>query len=424
MTVKYRLAAACAAIALVAAACGDDSGGDSTATTAPAATSATTAASASTAPGSTAPSDLPEVPDVPMLDAIGAGEGEVNLIAWAYYVEDGSNDPAADWVTPFEQATGCNVTVKVANTSDEMVALMQAGGYDGVSASGDATLRLIYGGLVAPVNTALLKNYTDIFPFLKDRQWNSVNGQMYGMPHGWGANLLQYRTDVVDPAPDSWAAVFDANSPYKGKVTAYDAPIYIADAALYLSKTKPELGITDPYSLDQTQFDAAVDLLKEQKGIIGEYWSDYLKYEEAATAGSIVLGTTWQSIVNALQASTPAVPVAAVLPKEGATGWIDTWMIHANAAHPNCMYMWMDYIGGPEGNAAVTSYYGEAPSNAKACSLTADMTAHCETYHADDSAYVEQIAYWTTPTKNCLDGRGPICVPFTDWVKAWDEIKG
>ena len=109
---------------------------------------------------------------------------------------------------------------------------------------------MIYGGDVAPVNTSLVPNYATITPFLKDKPWNSVNGQMYGIPHGWGANLLMYNIGVVHDAPDSWGAVFDDASKYKGKVTAYDSPIYIADAALYLSKTKPDLGIKDPVLAD------------------------------------------------------------------------------------------------------------------------------------------------------------------------------
>ena len=125
---------------------------------------------------------------------LGEGEGEVNLIAWAGYVEDGSTDPAVDWVTGFEEETGCNVNVKVGNTSDEMVALMQSGEYDGVSASGDATLRLIAGGEVSPVNTDLIPNYADVFPDLKDQPHNTVDGVNYGVPHGRGANLrLQHR---------------------------------------------------------------------------------------------------------------------------------------------------------------------------------------------------------------------------------------
>ena len=108
--------------------------------------------------------------------AVGAGEGELNIVAWAGYAEDGSTDPKVDWVTPFEKATGCKVNVKIGNTSDEMVTLMKTGQYDGVSASGDATLRLIYGGDVAPVNTALVPNYATISQFLKNKPWNSVNG--------------------------------------------------------------------------------------------------------------------------------------------------------------------------------------------------------------------------------------------------------
>ena len=75
---------------------------------------------------------------------------------------------------------------------------------------------------------------------------------MYGVPHGWGANLLMYNTDVVKPAPTSWGAVFDGASDYAGKVTAYDSPIYIADAAPYLMKTQPDLGIEDPYARTRT----------------------------------------------------------------------------------------------------------------------------------------------------------------------------
>src|SRR6266508_3341208 len=193
------------------------------------------------------------------------------LAAWAGYVEDGSTDPKVDWVTPFEQATGCQVNVKVAASSDEMVQLMKSGQYDAVSASGDASLRLIAAGDVAPVNTELVKNYGDVFDGLKQQPWNSVKGVSYGIPHGRGANLLMWRTDKVKPAPDSWGVVFDPNSPYKGKVTAYDSPIYIADAALYLKATRPELGITNPYELDDKQLQASVDLLKGQRSVIGEY---------------------------------------------------------------------------------------------------------------------------------------------------------
>ncbi len=359
-------------------------------------------------------------PDVPMQKSLGDGEGSVSILAWPGYAEDGSTDKTVDWVSPFEDATGCKATVKYFNTSDEAVNLMKGGQYDVVSASGDATLRLIASGDVAPVNTDLVPSYGDIAPFLKEQQFNSVKGQMYGIPHGWGANLLMYRKKDVTTAPTSWSAVFDDASTYAGKVTAYDSPIYIADAALYLMKHQPELKIKDPYALDEKQLDAAVELLKKQKANVSEYWSDYTKEVSAFKSGSSVIGTTWQVIANLTNDETP---VGAVLPEEGSTGWSDTWMVAAKSAHPNCAYKWMDYIVSPKVNAQVAEYFGEAPANLKACDETSDKT-FCEGYHAADEAYAKQLHYWTTPIKQCLDGRSVTCTDYAEWTKRWLEIKG
>jgi putative spermidine/putrescine transport system substrate-binding protein len=361
------------------------------------------------------------VPDVPMQKSLGPMEGQVNILAWPGYAEDGSNDPKTDWVTPFEKQTGCKANVKYFDTSDEAFTLMKSGGYDVVSASGDASLRLIASGEVAPVNTKLISTYDQIEPFLKNREWNSVNGQMYGVPHGWGANLLMYRTDKVTPAPTSWGAVFTDASKYKGKVTAYDSPIYIADAALYLMKTQPDLGIKDPYALDQKQLDAAVSLLKDQRANISEYWSDYNKEVTAFKSGSSVVGTTWKFIEQV--AAGEKVPVASVLPTEGATGWSDTWMVSSKAKNPNCAYAWMSYITEPKPQSEVAQFFGEAPANGQACKLTGAQ--FCKDYHVTDKAFADQIWYWTTPISHCLDGRTDTqCTDYGQWTQAWTEIKG
>ena len=140
------------------------------------------------------------------LTELGKGEGEVDLIGWAGYAEDGSTDPKVDWVTDFEKETGCDVNFKVAGTSDEMVELMRSGQYDGVSASGNATARLVEAGDVAPVNTDLVPNYQTVFDDLKDQPYNTFDGVNYGIPHGRGANVLTWNTDA---APDidgsTWA---------------------------------------------------------------------------------------------------------------------------------------------------------------------------------------------------------------------------
>jgi putative spermidine/putrescine transport system substrate-binding protein len=363
------------------------------------------------------------VPEGAMTE-LGAGEGALEVVAWAGYVEDGSNSPDLDWVSSFEESTGCQVNVTLGNTSDEMFTLMQSGNYDLVSASGDASNRLISAGSVQPINLNLIPNYADVFEGLKGKPHNTVDGVPYGVPHGRGANLLMYNTDVVDPAPTSWGAVFDTASPYAGKVTAYDSPIYIADAAVYLMATQPDLGITNPYALDETQFQAAVDLLKQQRGIIGRYWGLYTDEIAAFQSGDSVIGTTWQVIANVLQGSEPPTPIEVVLPDEGSTGWSDTWMLSAQSAHPNCGYMFMNHIISPEVNAQATEYFGEAPANTKACALTANPD-HCTIFHAEDEDYFSKVYFWATPQTVCLDGRTDVeCVPYERWTQAWTEIKG
>jgi len=355
-----------------------------------------------------------------MMEKLGDPEKTVSLLGWPGYAEDGSTDPAYDWVTPFEKETGCDVTFKSYGTSDEAISLFKTGDYDAIAASGDATLRLIAAGDVQPLNTNLIPNYAGVYEFLKGRDFNTVDGKTYGVPHGYGANLLMYNTKEVSPAPTSWSVVFEGGSKYKGKVTAYDSPIYIADAALYLMAHKPELKITNPYALDETQLAAAVDLLKAQRANVGEYWSDYLKAIQALDTGDTVVGTTWQVIKNYLATDTPA---AVVLPEEGATGWSDSWMVSSKAKSPNCAYMWLDYIDSPKANAAATEYFGEAPATPDACQY--GSAGFCETYNAGDTEFESKLWYWTTPTEKCLDGRTDVkCTDYAKWTTAWQEVKG
>jgi putative spermidine/putrescine transport system substrate-binding protein len=372
------------------------------------------------------------------LQEVGKGEGELDLIAWAGYVEDGSTDPEIDWVSDFTKETGCKVNVKVAGTSDEMVDLMRTGEYDGVSASGNATARLVDGGDVDPVNVDLVSNYETVFEDLKDQSYNTFDGVNYGIPHGRGANLLMWNKDDVKPAPKSWSVIFDPKeaSKYKGQISVYDDPIYIADAAVYLKSHNPELGIDNPYELDEKQFNAAVDLLKQQRPNVGEYWSNALNQISSFTSGDSVVGTTWQYQYFALLgegepvASSPA--SQGFLPEEDATGWSDTWMISSEAKHPNCMYLWMDHIISPEANAKVAAWFGEAPAQSKSCDLFKSLPAayfasanHCAEYHADDPGFWgDKVYYWETPLADCGDDRGEVCKDYNDWVSAWTEIKG
>lgn len=355
------------------------------------------------------------------LQKLGKGEGQLNLISWAGYVE-----PA--WVRPFEAKTGCKVNDKVAGTSDEMVELMKTGQYDGVSASGNATARLWAAHLVAPVNVGLVPNYKTVFADLKNQPYNTFEGVHYGIPHGRGANLLMWNKNDVKPAPASWEILFNPHvaAKYKGKISQYDDPMSIAEAAVYLKVHEPKLGIENPYELDERQFNAAVQLMKEQHPYVGEYWGEAAKQISGFANGDNLVGTTWQFQYFALKGE--GVPVAAspasqgFLPKEGATGWSDTWMISATAKHPNCMYEWMNWIIEPKVNAEVAEFFGEAPAQSLACKETKNPN-FCTEYHADNPAFWKRVYYWETPLSECGNGEDD-CMNYNDWVKAWTEIKG
>jgi putative spermidine/putrescine transport system substrate-binding protein len=349
--------------------------------------------------------------------SIGAGEGQLNLVAWEGYTQP-------DWVKPFQKATGCQVHAKYAGSSDEMVTLMRQGGgsqYDMVSASGDASLRLIRGGNVQPVNVALIPSYKDFIPQLQSPAHNTVDGKHYGISLQWGPNTLLYNTKQVTTAPTSWAALYDAK--YKGKITVPDNPIQIADAALYLSKTNPSLGITDPYELNDAQFTAAVDLLKKQKPLVKKYWGLASDEIDLFKSGDAVIGASWPYQTNTLEAA--KVPVKDLIPQEGATGWADTWMLSAKAKHPNCAYMWMKYISEPKPQAQQALYFGETPVNTKACAeMDKIQKGGCKQYHGDAPAsYFDSIKFWKTPIADCGNGKQD-CKDYTQWSTAWQEIKG
>lgn len=365
------------------------------------------------------------------LAELGAGEGQVDIIAWPGYIERGDTDPAYDWVTSFEEETGCMVNVKTAATSDEMVALMNEGVFDLVTASGDASLRLIYGGRVQPVNVDLIPSWGTVDERLQTAPWHTVDtdgdgtAEHYGTPYQWGPNVLMYNTETFPEAPTSWNVVFEEQTlpdgqSNAGRVQAYDGPIYIADAAQYLMAHNPELGITNPYALDRDQFNAALDLLRAQRQLIGRYWHDAFIQIDDFTNEGVVASSSWPFQVNLLQFA--GEPIASVIPEEGATGWADTTMMHINAPHPNCAYLWMEHSLSPQVQGDLAAWFGSVPAVPAACTGNELLTdAGCATNGFDD---FELIRFWQTPVASCGDDRGDVCVPYYEWVTSYVAVIG
>jgi len=365
------------------------------------------------------------LPAAAQITAIGPGEGQVNIVAWAGYIERGETMKEFDWVTGFEAATGCKVNVKTANTSDEMVALMNEGGFDLVTASGDASLRLIAGKRVQPINIDLIPSWATVDDRLKDAPWHTVGGVHYGVPYMWGPNVLMYNTQVFPEPPISWNVVFqemvlpDGKS-NKGRVQAYDGPIHIADAAQYLMFHRPELGITSPYELNEDQYKAALDLLRGQRKLVSRYWHDaFIQMDDFKNEGVVASGS-WPFQVNLLKSE--GQPVASTIPQEGATGWADTSMLHVDAEHPNCAYLWMEHSLASNLQSDLSVWFGAVPSVPAACTDGRGMQT-AEGCAANGLGDFDKIRFWTTPVSDCAQGAGA-CVPYYRWVSDYIGVIG
>jgi putative spermidine/putrescine transport system substrate-binding protein len=356
--------------------------------------------------------------------ASNAPEGQVDIIAWPGYIENGSSDPNYNWVTKFEQDTGCKVNVKTAGTSDEMVSLMTQGGYDLVTASGDASLRLIRGGTVQAVDISKIPAYDSIDSRLKEAPWHFVDGKHYGVPYQWGPNVLMYNTKIFKNAPTSWSVLFEEQKfpdgkSNKGRIQAYDGPIYIADAALYLSVKKPDLGIKDPYELNEQQYKAALDLLRKQHPLVQRYWHDANVQVQDFTNEGVVASSSWPFQVNTLIANKQ--PISSTFPSEGATGWADTTMMHAQAKHPVCAYRWLEWSISPKVQGDVAAWFGSVPVVPTACQNNSLLGADgCKNNGIDN---FDKIRFWRTPEAKCAS-HPEGCVPYSRWTTDYVAIMG
>ncbi|MEO3810139.1 extracellular solute-binding protein [Sphaerisporangium sp. B11E5] len=361
--------------------------------------------SASARPTTAGPSVTPTPSPSPK--ALGPGEGSVTVLAPRGYAEYGGYDPAVNWVGPFERDTGCKVNLRYPSSPGEMDAMARRVPYDVIAAPPDVAGRLIAEGKAAPITTSLLSHYDDIPKWLRTQRPAVVDDEVYGVPYLWGWYATLSTGDVRG---------LDAASLYTrpGTATLPDGPLSIAGAALALRLTRPELRVGDPFELTPAQLDAAVALLAERRGE-RTYWQEPIEPLQGLTAGTVRLARTipyQQDLLRRAGRTVHAVP-------EGeTTGWVDSWMLAARPASPNCAYRWLDWIGSPEAQRQAAAWTGFAPANEEACD--GRVTRVCDAYRMTDSAWLKKVRFAVRPSRACDEGTG--CTDYTEWTARWRDL--
>jgi putative spermidine/putrescine transport system substrate-binding protein len=275
---------------------------------------------------------------------------------------------------------------------------------------------------VQAIDISRVPAFSTVDTRLRQAPWHYADGRHYGVPYQWGPNVLLYDTEVFTTAPTSWSVLFEPQKlpdgkPNRGRVQGHGAPIYIADAALYLKSRQQALRIQDPYELDEAQYAAALALLRGQRKLVQSYWQDAVAQVQAFRNDGIVAAQSRGNQAKAALAN--RLKVAWTVPAEGATGWADTTMLAAHAQHSNCAYRWLEWSLSPRVQADTAAWHGSVPAVPAACAGSELLGADGCSAHGADS--FDRLAFWRTPEARCAAHAGG-CVPHERWTKDFAAI--
>ncbi|GAA3038853.1 extracellular solute-binding protein [Streptosporangium longisporum] len=350
-------------------------------------------------------SPAPSVSPTPSA-SIGKGEGTLQVLTFQGHVEFGGAGSRINWVTPFERRSGCVVRVDRVRTAEEMAARFAAGTYDVVSPSPELAGLLVEQKKVTPLDTSLVGAYRDIPKRLRELPGLREDGLVYGVPYLWGVNRVIYEGEGTRKPP----ALYE-----RAPAAIRDSPLSIADAALALGGgTGPE--IDDPFQLTPEQLDAAVALLTRGDGPDRLYWDDSLDLVRAMSSGSVRIAQALPYHLDLFRRAGRETRAAEGGP---VTGWVDSWMISARSASPNCAYRWLDWMSSERAQRSAAAWTGLAPANPEACGGRAGRI--CDAYRVRDGRGLRDVLFASRPAPDC-GGRGGTCADYAEWTERWKDL--
>lgn len=302
---------------------------------------------------------------------------ELNVLVWEGYTDK-------SFVQPFTDKTGVAVNATFIGSNDELVAKLRGapGLYDLVTPSSDTTNLLIDAGQVQPINLDNVPNAKTTFEFFRTAPNVNVGGKLYGVPMCWGFIPLVYDADQVKPAPTSWNDLYDPK--YHGNVSVWQDISLLWTSAL-------KLGFDDPYNMSDQQLEQVKADLIKLKPQLRKFWTTAGELTNLFANHEAVIGMSFGGLtVNQLRAK--GRNVAEIIPKEGATSWVDNWMMTAKSSKVATCEAFLNHIHTPTSQVAIAKATGYGITNQDAVAqVPAD---YAKGYHLDDPGFISKLAYW------------------------------
>jgi spermidine/putrescine-binding protein len=315
-----------------------------------------------------------------------AQDKALRILTWEGYAEP-------DWIEPFKQATGASVNIVYTGSVDEMFAKMQGSkgaDFDVVAFDTSSFARYIDGNLIQPLDMAKIANAQHIVPSFQKVEPIMRGDKHYGVPFAWGSLPLVYDTEAFPTAPESWAVMWDEQ--YVQQMIALDdANNSVVLAALVL-------GLKDPYKLSDDEFNQVKEKLIAQKKLLLTYYAGFDDGVNIFAQNKIkLMFSMGEPQVPALQAK--GVKAALTIPKEGAIGWLDCWVVSAGAKDVDLAHQWI--------NACLDKKVGNILTTKKSYGNTTDDEANKKA----GMTYGDRLSWLLTPEN------------FEKRVALWNEVK-
>jgi spermidine/putrescine-binding protein len=312
----------------------------------------------------------------------------LNILAWEGYA-----DPS--FTKAFEEKYGVTVKGTYFGSSDELVSKLQSGGgssYDVITPSSDVAGYIVESGLVEPIDETQIAAWKSLSPVLVGMKDVQKDGKTYGMPFTWGPDYLIYDANVIKEAPTSWDLFMDPK--YKGKIALYDdiSTIYLAAQMLGYDKTDQSV----LYNMTEEQLAACKAKLVAMKPQVRKNWASAGELDNLFKNKEIVAAVGWP--LTPANLNKQGMNIKSVIPKEGATGWIDRLMIVKDAKNKQLAQLWLDYVSSPKVMAQVAEFTQYYVSNPEANALLTPETQKLMDVASMDSMF-KTLNFWQ-PVKN------------------------